>query len=498
MKKIRPFFLIIAMFLSSTSIAVFDLLDADEQGSDLNVKEQKVVSPVFLDSVLHNLFSRLSIRDLSNLSRTCHELNALILSNGAIAKVWFSRLSTEQQTQFTKSAASTSEGELRAWIAQFAGKPKLADEMITLKNQGYKYFPHILFHKVSGLMNKCSKFRLEEIACLVCQLDHAVRFSADGRHVVIISVDHDDSYVQTTEFSEGNTIIQGVGTDRECYEKVIFVRKDNILELVLSDNGRYHAISDNDRYMVVNDIELIGDHAILGMVEQWADKTPIIIDELIKNCRAKVHSISFSPDSTHMLITFSIGMCSVWSLGICGIWSQTGFLSKKYSVCKAFFSGDGSHIVTRVVGNVINIWSKNAYGYWVDETTVPMGKWADPIGISTDNRQIVVIFCGGTKIYSQRATGVWVGAVVSKVRAITANFSDDGCHVVLACTDSSIRVCRLGKNNEWAEKVSFVISRGDSDEPHYKACFSADGRHIIVISNYKRVLIFKLIAVDTL
>jgi len=76
---------------------------------------------------------------------------------------------------------------------------------------------------------------------------------------------------------------------------------------------------------------------------------------------------------------------------------------------------------------------------------------------------------GCTKIFSQRAAGEWIGTkVLNNTWPITANFSADGCHVVLACNDHSIRV--------------------------YKTSFSADGRHIIVITDYKKARIFKLMA----
>lgn len=109
------------MFISGTSIAFWGLFGAANNGSESNVKEKKVVFSRFLAIVNNNLFSHLSLLDISNLSKTCRTLYHLIADNDVIAKLWFLRLSTEQQTQFELSAAEISEGELRSWIYQFAG-----------------------------------------------------------------------------------------------------------------------------------------------------------------------------------------------------------------------------------------------------------------------------------------------------------------------------------------------------------------------------------------
>ncbi|MDP0590243.1 MAG: F-box protein [Candidatus Endonucleobacter bathymodioli] len=492
MKNTRLFSLILALFLSGTSTASLDVLDADEQDSELKVKNRKVVFSNLDDLVLNNLFSRLSIRDLSSLSRTCHTLYNSILDNGAIAKVWFSRLSSGQQTQFKSRAEDLSEEELRAWIDQFAGKAQLADEMSALKKKGAKYFPHVLFHTVSGLMTKCSKLKLDHIANLADDLGN-VKLSADGRHVVITSYNHADSHLQYPNFKETKTTIWGVDTDGELYEKLTFVRKDNL---------QVHAFSDNGSYIVAQDIDGCGISILSqGTAGQWIDKTPIILDERLSSNSPCVINITFNSDSAHLFINCGANKLLVWSLGMDGRWSQTGLILMKERVSKLFSSADGSHLVIRCLYiNGVNFWSKNNRGEWaISKTFTGVNKNSDISGVSSNMRHVVVTSHNGTKIFSQRTSEEWIGQTVSAWSSTTANFSDDNCHVVLACTDYSIRVCSLGKNKKWIKKAVVDIPRSSVHNHNLfnKSSFSADGRYIIVISNNNtRAKTFKFIAED--
>ncbi|MDP0590352.1 MAG: hypothetical protein QS748_14645 [Candidatus Endonucleobacter bathymodioli] len=507
MKKIRLYSLMLAIFISGTSIAALNVLDANDHDSELNVRKQ--IFYKLSGIIINHLDSRLSIRDLSRLSMSCHGLYDLISDNGSIVKLWFSRLSTEQQTQFKKRAEAISEGEIRAWIAQFAGDKKLADKMIALKNTGFRYYPHKLFHTISGLMTKCSKFKLDITAHILCPIDH-VRFSADRRHVMMIRVDHDDFDLQYTKINGENTLIRGIGTDGKYYENKIFVETGNILELALSDNGRYHAINDNGHYMVVlstdtaNCLPVLG----LGLAVTWTDKTLSIVDKIIRDDKLQVRQqfVSFSPDSTHMLIQSHLGRITVWSLGMGGEWSQTCLLSNSPGN-HAFFSDDGFHIMTSTpLHNVANIWSMNDDGKWVDKATINIDPLSSAIGISSDSRHIVVSSSGGVKVFSQSAIGKWTGTKVvsptwnnADTWAYSSNFSDDGCHLVLSCTDHCIRVCSWGENKQWTEKANYDTDIDQITNMKCKcsssfcnASFSADSRSIIVIRHNSIASIFKL------
>ncbi|MDP0590319.1 MAG: F-box protein [Candidatus Endonucleobacter bathymodioli] len=532
---IRLFSLALAMLLSGMNIASLDGLDADMQGLEDNVLEDQEILLSQLPCIcVNNIFSYLNIDDLCRLSRTCRSSRNLICNHYAVAKVWFSRLSIWQKSQLKSRAAEISEDELRAFIKQFGGDEKVADDLVILKNNKKYYFPYVLFHTVSGLMSNCYKFRLERTARIADNV-FCARFNYDGRHAVIMDWDNtvmifsmendgqwmkkatvphefalkqatfrgDASHVETTEFDD-NATIWGLGMNGEWSEKFTFT--------IVNDDISVLAISDNCRYMVVRDgvnISILG----LGATGEWTEKTFIINVSKSRryNYRKRV-GISFSSDSTHVMITGFACVSSVWGMGMDGKWERKALLAGVGEMNRAIFSASGSHILMSGYRGDNKIWGRNEEGEWVNTATMIVSKIDLPSAISAKDSNTIstlpsaisanglhVVITDGCKrcamIYSQIRTGHRTGQWVSTLVLIginTVDFSSDSCHLVFGCRDNTVRVWSLGGKGIWTEKGCVIIPAVKHKDNGVIATFSTDSRYIMAISGDRKAEILKL------
>ncbi|MDP0588932.1 MAG: hypothetical protein QS748_06965 [Candidatus Endonucleobacter bathymodioli] len=476
MIKIQLFFLTLVMLLSDTSIASVVSLCSDAQdGSEFDTQQQQVLFLEFPDVVISNILSRLSFHDTYKVSITCHTLKDFVADNAFIARNFFSKLSSWQQDEVKRNAATISEKQLTAWVNQFTDKEQTAGDLIKLKNRGYRYFPHVLWHTISKLMVNCSKFILTQKSYL-SDLYYDLQFSADscyvvcrsfGSEVIIWGQDKnngewikqstipyhcviknvcfqgDTSHVLVED--HGLNTIWGLDTNREWCKKITFVNEIRYRSFDISGNCRYIVTTDSSRGYY--DISIWR----LGPTGQLTDETVICepADGLSKN------SIYFSSDGTDLVCSFYHGTSSVWGIGVDGKWVKKAILSNNGSVDTAI-SANGSHILTESTNNEnnVNIWSKQDSGNWVYTTTIPTGRRCNPKAISSDGTHVVLSDeFGRIKICSLRTAEEWIATDFTHEVVSNISFSSDNLHLVLGGRNGVITVWGLGKDKEWTEKA---------------------------------------------
>ncbi|MDP0590323.1 MAG: F-box protein [Candidatus Endonucleobacter bathymodioli] len=493
MIKVKLFFLTLVMLLSDISIASVDSLNSEAQGgSELDAQEQQVLFSELPDVIIRNIFSRLSMQDVYNFSRTCHTLKNFVADNAFIARNFFSKLSSWQQDKIKRNAAAISEKQLTAWVNQFTDKEQIADDLINLKNSGCSYFPHVLWHTISLLMVNCSKFRLCHKAYLP-QDSCDFRFSADSRHavclrnreIVILSQDNngewikksttnyksdiknisfhnDSSHVQIIDDNKNHTI-WGLDTNGEWCNKFTCIHETS---------HRTCCISDNYLHMVTIDTNCHGKRVSIWSLEPNGQLTgETIIGESTEIFNKPI--IYFSPDNANIISTLYNGISSVWGLGIDGKWVEKAILSNNEKVYYVKMSADGSHIL---IGNdmSLDVLSMNDSGAWIQKTHIPVIRHMEPKGVRSK---------AGSRICSKYMRKSKISVII---RMVPKAISADGTHVVIHDTSSGqIQIWCLISAGKWI--VTAFIEGYVT-----KAIFSADGRHLALGCNNGCIMVWGL------
>ncbi|MDP0588859.1 MAG: F-box protein [Candidatus Endonucleobacter bathymodioli] len=481
-----------------------DFLNSEAQGgSELDAQEQQEQQVLFSelpDVIISNIFLRLSVQDVYSFSKTCHKLKDFVADNAFIARNFFSKLSSCQQDEFKRIAATISEKQLTAWVNQFTYKEQAANDPINLKNSGYLYFPHVLWYTISKLMVNCSKFSLTHKSYF-SNHSYDLRFSADSRHLVCKSLGR--SVIIWSQDNNGEWAKEYTIPYNSTLEKVYF-HGDTSHVPTIDDNGHHTIwgldtngkwckiftltheirhkslnISGNCRYVVTTDTISHGDSISIwrvGPTGQLTDETIIckFAERLKKKC------ISFSSDSTDLVIAFCNAASSVWGIGMDGKWVKKAILSGTGEIV---MSTNGSHILTgsNIPETAINILSKQQdSGDWVYKTTTPT-----PTGlcyqeaISSDGTHVVLSnLFGNIKICSLRTAEEWIETAFTEEVVRTKNiiFSSDNLHLAFGCDNGYIMAWGLTKDKEWIEKV-----RIDSCIKDIRSVsFSPDNRLILV------------------
>ena len=162
-------------------------------------------------------------------------------------------------------------------------------------------------------------------------------------------------------------------------------------------------------------------------------------------------------------------------------------------VFSAFFSPDGSHIVSASYDKTIRIWDAIT-GQQIGKPLEGHVERVFFASYSPDGKRIASASCDKTIRIWDATTGLQIGKPLEghteNVR--TAFFSPDGKYVISSSDDRTIRIWDVDK-----EIPSSLVLRGHTGGL-YSATFSSDGRHIVSSSYDKTVKLWDYPPLDTL
>jgi len=226
---------------------------------------------------------------------------------------------------------------------------------------------------------------------------------------------------------------------------------------------------------------------------------------IIHNDRDWVTAI-FSPDSRNVLITDNNKAAQIYEQDSSGdTWTKTAIIGPDKIALLSSFSADGRHVAITHQDRSIGIYGQDLNGQWPQKILInndEADKGVYPIGTRTifsNDGHFVMIICDGekaVKICGQSSSGEWTekATIQHQDRILSMTFSSDSGHVLTSSNTGAVQIYSKMANDEWIEKATIQYS---NNPPLFgcntvSATLSADNRHMLTFDlAHPRIKIYR-------